>query len=206
MGAQSNQQSQEWVLKNVTGPKSVATGLVHAGEANSLYGGGEGEEMERLNESIAGVGFGLPRGAMNTTSITMGRSVSDQGPRPQHERSSSSGQNSLYSSNYSVYSLPPSPLNTSPTTAINPVNLESPSPSDRIGGGGGGGSRSVRNSTIEKAKETLGGGPAVRAKMMRTPSGNEKKVVDPITPEDFLRESFFRFRWNRVSESQILIY
>ncbi|GAA5990994.1 hypothetical protein JCM5350_002002 [Sporobolomyces pararoseus] len=189
---QQQSKDQEWVLKNVTGPKTVVTGLVHSGESASVYGEGEGgDEMERLNEGIERVGLGHPSssrivsGGGGGGGVTMmNRSVSDQGPSTrsyqlqQHDRSASSGQNSLYS-NYSIYSLPPPPLNSSPTTPFNPNNLETNEGQNQ--------SRSVRNSTIQKAKETLGGGPAVRAKMMRTPSGNERKVLDPVTPEDFLQ-------------------
>ncbi|GAA5967021.1 hypothetical protein JCM3765_003682 [Sporobolomyces pararoseus] len=187
---QHQSKDQEWVLKNVSGPKTVVTGLVHSGgEAASVYGEGEADEMERLNEGIERVGMGHPSSSRivgGGGATMMNRSVSDQGPSTQshqlqHDRSASSGQNSLYS-NYSIYSLPPSPLNSSPTTPNNPVNLEMSGINV-----GQNKSRSVRNSTIQKAKESLGGGTAVRAKMMRTPSGNERRVLDPVTPEDFLQ-------------------
>ncbi|GAA5897449.1 uncharacterized protein JCM6883_006702 [Sporobolomyces salmoneus] len=194
---------QPWVLKNVTGPKTVQSRVVHVGESASVHGGGggEGEEMERLNEGIEGVGFGLPRGRIgeSPTSQGMGRSVSDQGPNNrQYQRDdrsmSPSDQTSVYSSNYSIYSLPPSPLNTTPTTPTGQTHFTSTPPSSNGHGGekGGGGSQSVRNSTIQKAKLSIAaaagaGGNAVRGQMMRTPSGNEKRVVDPVSPEDFLQ-------------------
>ncbi|GAA5876919.1 hypothetical protein JCM16303_006336 [Sporobolomyces ruberrimus] len=178
----------EWVLKNVSGIKSVQTGFVHSGESASVHvgGGGREEEMERLNEGVEGLGFGSRPGL--GVSGAMNRSVSDQGPstRPlhlqqqqQHDRKGSNGGNSLYS-DYSIYSLPPSPLNTSPTTPMHPINVTS-DPSERERGG-----RSARNSTLQKAKETLGNGPAQRGKMMRTPSGNERRP-DPVVPDDFLQ-------------------
>ena len=182
--------SKEWKLKEVSGQKSVQTGLVHSGEAASVYG--DGEEMERLQDRVGNVGLGASPGGFG-----MNRSVSDQGPstRPfqhqqSHDRTPSNGGNSLYS-DYSIYSLPPSPLNTSPTTPMAPARFEPPSPEVSNGG-------LSRHSTLQKAKQTLGNGPA-RGRMMRTPSGNERRA-DPVTPDDFLREfegvsqAFARYR------------
>lgn len=173
--------SKEWTLKEVSGQKSVQTGLVHSGEAASVYGG-DGEEMERLQDRVGNIGIGANPGGFG-----MNRSVSDQGPstRPlqqqqqqSHDRTPSNGGNSLYS-DYSIYSLPPSPANTSPTTTMNPMKFEPPSPEVSNGG-------LSRQSTLQKAKQTLGNGP-MRGRMMRTPSGNERRA-DPVTPDDFLRE------------------
>lgn len=207
-----------WKLKNVTGPRAAR--LVRAGQAEeeeeketvSLHlaadiavkidatetrtgGGGRGgrDEIERLQEGdIVG-------------------------------RSAIGGQDSGSSSDFSLHSLtrPRSPLGASQksgtgsnvnnnsnnsTAAVAVVGDDDGRQSQWEGGGGGGGPNTRRASTLttlEKAKQTFhgSGGASGRlgrhgatARMMRTASGNENKVVavDPVSPEDFLR-AFFVF-------------
>ncbi|GAA6021579.1 hypothetical protein JCM11491_000263 [Sporobolomyces phaffii] len=207
------------VLKNVAGPKSVQTGLVHpassSAAAASIHNdddndrgrrvrGGVGEDVvESLDDDI---GRGRPPplalvsarprlGLGGTTATMMNRSVSDQGPstttlRSVHDRHASSGANSVSSSSvaaegYSIYSLPPSPLDTLPTTRTAAVAIE------HLDGTGRGAVSSQRNSTVEKAKVTLGGGAvgSMRGLMATAPFGNgtESVTCDPVTPEDFLQ-------------------
>ncbi|GAA5961897.1 hypothetical protein JCM21900_006361 [Sporobolomyces salmonicolor] len=150
-----------WVLKSVAGARTVQAGLVHGGESGEIYGG-EGEEVEQLEEQLGGlrVAGGGSRAAM------------DQGPGSGggHERAASNGHTSLYSE-YSFYSLPDSPA---PSHAVK----FAPSPTGAEGG-------VSRQSTLQKAKQDF----AARGKgrnVMRTPSGKEVRG-EPVSPDDFLQ-------------------
>ncbi|KAJ8293036.1 Protein DSF2 [Rhodotorula toruloides] len=156
------------VLKNVQGARIVQPRMV-TGEVGArgvivrhgLANGGSvgNDDVERLSEM-------------------MGRSMSDQG-HYQHLKQQPSIQ-SLYSDNYSFYSLPPS-HDASPTTPTGPIS----SPlSALVQQHSRGVSTQSSLSTLQKLDlATKGKRPSI---VGRTPSGKEVRR-EPVTPDDFLQ-------------------
>ncbi|GAA5939580.1 Dsf2p [Sporobolomyces koalae] len=169
--------SKDWVLKNVSGPKPVQAGLVQAGDSASIHVRGAGDEVESLADGVDSDGGGLGRPFVSMGGFGMARSVSDQGPST--SQLTSRAGDSIYSSTYSVYSLPPSPLDPPPTSNSDLHFSQAQSGADD--------GVFKRLSTLAKAKQTLSVAASARPTMMsRTPSGHERRA-DPVTPEDFLQ-------------------
>ncbi|GAA6043957.1 hypothetical protein JCM8097_004888 [Rhodosporidiobolus ruineniae] len=206
--------SADWVLKNVSGARTVQAGLTAGGEIPVARGfvvrPGDGEEMEHLSEA------GSPVRARHAAPGMM-RSQSDRGPAPPsplfaqhgaHERTGSGAAPSVYSQ-YSYYDLPPdSPAvpSPSPTRSLapspSPLTRQSPlSPSqlqhaavaavkfaDSPSSGNGGGSCNLSraSSTMEKMGFAARDGRTQSALMERTKSGREVRR-EPTSADDFLQ-------------------
>ncbi|GAA5914682.1 hypothetical protein JCM5296_001978 [Sporobolomyces johnsonii] len=165
----------DWVLKSVAGARTVQAGIVHGGETGEIYGG-DGEEVEQLEEQLDGLRVAGTRSRAPSKQGSGSRPGSGGG----HDRAASNGHSSLYS-DYSFYSLPPDSRQASPAP-VSPAPSHAvkfaPSP---IGAGGG----LSRQSTLQKAKQDF----AARGKgrnVTRTPSGKEVRG-EPVSPDDFLQ-------------------